>query len=512
MFKKSIIYSLAVATMLFQSCSNFEEINVDPNNPATVPAEMLLPPIISGSVSTMTASGRRAGQYVQHLAYLAADNEADGRYNLTGASWREEWNGAVRLTKDINQLKRIAQESYQPQYEALAHITKVYILSLVTDAYGDIPYDEIGMANVPGLEFARFQSQEEVYQRMLEELETANMMLTNLPTTATIQRDILFNGDLIRWRKFANALKVRILMRQSAKKDVASAIAEIFNNPTQYPVFTGIQDAPTLTYDNQNNFYAWFIQNPPTDGSGVDFSDNARISETMIGLLKRDNDPRLSVYAAPTRNSFERNRANTSAPLEYRGQIAGFSQAEEAAYNRQNNLNTSDFSVVSRRIRQESRAFLMTYSELLLLKAEAIQKQMGVQGDLAAIYKQAVDASFAKWPQVGTSSQRENPYIDQAQQNAYWSNPANAFNPARGMEQIAEQYFVDSFLNGFEGWATWRRVGFPNIKPGPSVLAKIPVRYVYSDNEQNNPKLLEWVNSHYSGKMPDQNVKVWFQP
>ena len=509
---KRILYFFIIASILFQSCSNFEEINIDPNNPATVPAEMLLPSIISGGVSTMTASGRRAGQYVQHLAYLAADNEADGRYNLTGASWREEWNSAVRIMKDVNQLKQIAQESGQPQYEALAHINKVYILSLVTDAFGDIPYDEIGMANVKGLEFARFQSQEEVYGLMLKDLETANTILADLPATASVQRDILFNGDLVRWRKFANALKLRILMRQSEKKNVAAEVATIFNNPTQYPIFTSNDDAPVLTYDNQNNFYAWFIQNPPSDGSGVDFSDNARISEVLMNLLQRDNDPRMKIYAAPTKNSFTKNQENASNSLEYRGYIAGLSQAEETAYNNANKLNTGDYSVVGKRIRQENRAFLMTYTELLLLKAEAIQRQMGVQGDLATIYKQAVDASFAKWSQVGNTSQTENPYIDETQMSSYWSYTKNGYDASKGIVQIAEQYFIDSFLNGFEGWATWRRIGVPSIKPGPSVLAKIPVRYVYSDNEQNNPKLIEWVNINYSGKMPDQNVKVWFQP
>jgi hypothetical protein len=80
------------------------------------------------------------------------------------------------------------------------------------------------------------------------------------------------------------------------------------------------------------------------------------------------------------------------------------------------------------------------------------------------------------------------------------------------MTQIAEQYFIDSFLNGFEGWAAWRRTRIPQIKPGPSVLSPIPVRYVYSDNEQNNPSLVDWVNENMGGKMPDHNVKLWFQP
>ncbi|WP_037499709.1 SusD/RagB family nutrient-binding outer membrane lipoprotein, partial [Sphingobacterium deserti] len=505
---KKFILSLVTAALAFQACSNFEEINIDPNNPPTVPPELLLPPIISGAVGTMAASGTRAGQYVQHLAYPGGTSEGDGRYNLTGASWREEWNGAMRLLKDINQLKDIAQNANQPQYEALAHINKVYILSLMTDAFGDIPYDQAGMGNIDGMEFPMFQSQEEVYGLMLADLEKANQLLANLPANATITRDILYNGNASSWRKFANSLKVRILMRQSAKKNVAAEVAAIFNNATQYPVFESVEDAATLVYGNNGtNFYTWFIQNPPADGSGVNFGDNARISTTLAGLLTNATDPRLRIYAAPTRNSF---RAGATAI--YRGQPAGLSSDEQTAYYRSNNLNDGDFSVISRRIRQENRAFLMTYAELLLLKAEAMHRNMGVNGNVADVYQRAVNASFDKWKQVGSLTQTQSPFIDEAQKTAYWSVPANAYNAQRGMTQIAEQYYIDSFLNGFEGWASWRRTGIPQIKPGPSVLSAIPVRYVYSDNEQNNPSLVDWVNENMGGKMPDHNVKVWFQP
>lgn len=500
--------------MAFQSCKDFEEINIDPNNPASVPPEMLLPPIISGAASTMVGSGRRAGQYVQHLAYLggSTDGERDGRYYLTGASWREEWNGAVRLIKDVNQMKRLGEENAQQQYVALALINKAYILSMVTDAFGDIAYDEAGMGNVDGLEFPRYQAQEEVYQRILDDLETANALLSELPTGTTASRDILYNGDLSKWRKFANSLKIRVLMRQSGKKDVSQQVAEIFNNPAHYPVFSDVSDGATLVYNNSSDYYAWYIQNPSSDGSGVDFTDDARVSEVMMDLLEKGNDPRTFIYAAPTKNSFVANAEDNSEPLEYRGQPAGLSAAEQSAMYDQTKFNEGDYSVVGRRIRQDNRAFLMSYSELLLLKAEAVARNMGVTGNVEEVYKAAVNASFDKWEQLAGQTPSQNPYISEDHRNDYWNNTVNQYQASKGLTMIAEQYFIDSFLNGFEGWASWRRTGIPEIAPGPSVLAPIPVRYVYSDNEQNNPSLLEWVDQHMGGKMPDHNVKVWFQP
>jgi hypothetical protein len=502
--KKHYIIGLLAATVL--SCSNFEEINKNPNNPESVPPEMLIPPLISGAASSMTASGSRAGQYVQHLAWVGGTSEEDGRYNLTGASWRENWNSPTRLIKDVNQLKNIAVSTRQPQYEAVGHVCKVYILSLMTDAYGDIPYTEAGMGNVAGLEFPRYQHQEEVYALMLADLESANQLLKALPAGTVINRDILFDGDPTAWRWFANALKIRVLMRQSQKKEVKNEVAAIFNNPAEYPLFTSVEEQAVLRYNNSTDNYRWYITNPPSDGSGIDFNDNGRVSDVMVNMLVRDNDPRLPVYAAPTKNSYTANRANPALPLEYRGQRAGLSVAEQEAYLAQAGLDIDDFSVLGKRIRRENRAFLMTHAELLLLKTEAILRGM-VNGDAATTYRAAITASFDKWPAL-----EDAPYISEAMKEAYFLQPGTALDPSKGIQQVAEQLWIDSFLNGFEGWASWRRLGFPGITPGPSVLSPVPVRYVYSDNEQNNPSLLLWVNEVMGGKMPDHNVKVWFQP
>ncbi len=508
---KKILFPTLCALLLMTGCDNFEQININPNNPPTVPPEMLLPPIISTAAGSMTASGTRAGQYVQHLSYLGGTSEGDGRYNLTGASWREEWNAAMRSIKDINQLIDIAVANGQPEYEAVGYICKVYTLSLMTDAYGDIPYEEAGKGDIKGLEFPHFQAQKDVYAAMLVDLEKANVLLAGLTPGTTINRDILYNGNMALWRKFANSLKLRILMRQSQKADAGAQIAHIFNAPSQYPVFESVANAATLVYNNNTDNYRWFMTNPPADGSGVNFTGNERVSNVMVDALSSLDDPRLHIYAAPTKNSWDAHNIDPSAPLEYRGQRAGLSSIEQEELYDETGLDQNDFSVIGKRIRKENRAFLMTYAELLLIKAEAIHRGM-ITGDAAAVYASSVRASMDKWARAGQDDDQTTPYISEEQKTAYFAQPAAAFDPAKGAEQIAMQAWIDSYLNGFEGWASWRRLGYPHIVPGPSVLAAIPVRYVYSDNEQNNPNLVKWVDETMGGDMPDHNVKVWFQP
>ncbi|QNL51046.1 SusD/RagB family nutrient-binding outer membrane lipoprotein [Olivibacter sp. SDN3] len=511
---RTYTYFLAVILSLtLGSCRDFEAININPNNPDVVPPETLLPPIISGAVNTMTSSGGgHAGQFVQHIAYVGGMSEGSGRYNLTGASFREEWNGAMRLIKDVNQLRLLGQQNQQPQYEALALILKVYILSIMSDAYGDIPYNEAGMGDVAGLEFPNYQAQQEVYGLMLADLEQANQLLRDADPSLTINRDILYNGNLQNWRKFANALKVRMLMRESERVDVSAAVAEIFNNPESYPLFEGVEDQATLVYNNNSDLYSWFILNPPADGSGVNYDGNDRVSDVMVNMLQSKADPRLYIYVSPTRNSYNAHRQNATTPYAYRGQRAGLSALEQDALYQQTGLNRDDFSVVGKRIRKENRAFLMTYSETLFLKAEAIVRNMGVQGDAQSVYHEALAASLAKWPQVGQASQEETPYISAEQAQVFLSREDVALQESTALQQIAEQQWIDAFLNGYEGWASWRRTGYPELQPGPSVIAQIPVRYVYSDNEQNNPNLIKWVNEQMGGTMPTHNTKVWFQP
>ena len=491
----SIIFASLLAGMT--SCSDFEEININPNNPSTVPANLLLPTIISTTASSITGSGAgAAGQFVQHLNYTGGNNEGFGRFVITGASFREEWNGPMRNVKDINQVLKIAESSEQPEYQAVGLICKVQVLQLMTDAYGDIPYDEAGRAD-EGYEFPHFEHQQDVYQKMLDDLDTANELLKNLSSGTSIDNDILYDGDLQKWRKLANTLRVRILMRMSAQLDVTERIAAVFNNPDEYPVFESIDDEATLVYNNSTDFYRWYIQeqNLPADGSGVDFGSELRISEAIVDSLQMHNDPRLTIYTAPTRNSYNANKQDPTQPLVYRGQPAGLSAVEQAE------LNKDDYSVLSRTIRSESRAFLVTYSELMLLKAEAIVRGI-INGDASDTYTQGVRASIEKWG-----------FVDANDTDAFLSRTDMqlADDTTRALSQIGTQMWIDSFLNGFEGYANWRRTGYPQLYVGPSVLSDIPVRYIYSDNEQNNPNLISWTNEQY-GRMVNETDLVWFQP
>lgn len=287
-------------------------------------------------------------------------------------------------------------------------------------------------------------------------------------------------------------------MRESAKKDVAAEVNKIMANPAQYPIISSLDDQAVLVYNNSSDNYMWYIQpvNLPSDGSGVDFNNSYRVSEALVDSMQLHHDPRLTIYTAPTKNSFNAHKADTAAPLVYRGQPVGLTVEQQAE------LNKNDYSVVGKAIRSDNRAFILTFAEVQMIKAEAILRGM-TPGNAEEEYAKGVKASLEKWKDISP---------EQAQ--AYLSQPdiRLSSHKSTALEQIGVQCWIDSFLNGFEGYASWRRTGVPQLKPSASVLSPIPVRYVYSDTEMGNPNLVAWIQEHYGRKVVYLTDKVWFQP
>ena len=125
-----------------------------------------------------------------------------------------------------------------------------------------------------------------------------------------------------------------------------------------------------------------------------------------------------------------------------------------------------------------------------------------ITGDAAAVFADAVRASLEKWPAIAQDD------ID-----AFMARPdmVLASDENTALAQIWTQAWIDSYLNGFEAFANWRRTGYPKLYVSETVSSNIPVRYIYSDNEQNNPNLISWTTEHY-GRMVNENDMVWFQP
>lgn len=382
------------------------------------------------------------------------------------------------------------------------------MFSLATDAYGDIPYTEAGKAKTDGLYAPVYDGQEAIYTALLADLKKANEQLATAGTG--LSGDILFGGgaaSIIKWRKLANSLRLRLLMRMSVKKSVSVDMQAILNDPTNNPIFTSNADNAELKYlaaaPNQ-----W-----PLYGSRVGSFDEIRVSKTLSDRLTALGDTRLNVFGRASQSSVVAgtpkvegipNGLNDVAALSFNGGAQGVSRVGYTfACLVCNDPNQAVPDPAA------PRAILMNYSELQFILAEAREKGLITTGTADAYYANGITANFDYWKALVPSQYNVNVnmpagYLTQAQ-------VVYAGTPAEKLAKIALQKWVALYFSGLEAWFDWRRTGMPAIVPGPANLNgnKVPIRFIYPLNEQS----LNGVNRQKAvaaqGGTDDLNTKMW---
>ncbi|WP_035464809.1 SusD/RagB family nutrient-binding outer membrane lipoprotein [Algoriphagus vanfongensis] len=479
------LFSLALVMGLSSCDKDFEEINMNPNSPETVSADLLLPNVIRSTTNEIAGSAWGTGNVVmQFTAKIQFTSEDRYNWGPSGNPYSTFYNSM----RDLNNVIQISSEANQQNYVGIAKVLRASLFSFMSDAYGDLPYSEAIQAK-EGVNYPKFDTQESLYAGVLQELEEANQLLGS--TTEQVSGDILFNGDIERWKKYANSLRLRILMRLSDRQDPSAAMQAILSNPAQSPIFTGNDDHAALTYlldvPNQHPLY--------TTRSGS--FDEFRLSEKMENTLKELQDPRLYAYAQPTTNS----GAGVIGDLEdYQGVPNGLADEEALAYAPSGDPSKGGSNFISRVGLLWScsactslanptgyQAILMSYAELQFVLAEAREKGYITTGSAEEYYMNGVKASFSYYkeryelvnlPQIAEKLEVGNSYFEQA-------DVAYTGSMEEKLSKIGTQKWLALFFNGMESWYDWRRTNYPEILPGPAAyINSVPVRIMYPSSVQ----------------------------
>jgi hypothetical protein len=285
---KKVTFFTILLTILVSSCSTFE---VDNNNPDVALSidnnpELLLTQLqrnaIRRNVRDAWSEGNLMGQYVARIVFTSFDLFDWG--SQTGT-----WNTYYQMIRDAKELEKIALNKELKGYQAVSEIMQVWMFSILTDVYGDIPYSEVAQAADENYTPA-FDTQESIYKSMLESLKKASDLIDS--ANSGIKGDLVYNGDLLGWKKFANSLRLRLAMRLSEKNSetAKNVISEIYNNPSSYPIFENNEDNAELTFLSSNP-----DAHPISEESvyRVGSFNEYRISEHFVQLLEDLNDPRL---------------------------------------------------------------------------------------------------------------------------------------------------------------------------------------------------------------------------
>jgi hypothetical protein len=357
--KTSKLFAAASALVLAlgaSACdSGLTEINENPNDPEVVPADNVFANGIASGVGRAFGANFNmtlTALWAQHMAKIQYIDE--DRYDLRDQAVNAHWTGFYSVPlQDFQDVVNSGADNNRPNVEAQGLVMRSWLFQIMTDVWGDIPYSEAlrgtGEARIVT---PKYDTQEQVYNGILADLKRANDIIG--AGAAINDGDLIYDGDMPSWKKFANSLRLRAAMRLSqvnptlARTEAAAAIAAgVFTSNADNAVLNYTPSAPSQSplYLNQIGF----------GGS----RDDHGISATMVNTLKALNDPRLPVYAQP-------------APVDkqYRGAMNGPSDANAPVLNTISRLGTYF-------LRADWPAPLMTYAEVLFLRAEAAQRRGG---------------------------------------------------------------------------------------------------------------------------------------
>lgn len=477
--KKIFFYGLLLLS--FAGCKKFD--NSNPNVPTVVHPGVILPQVFFNVSNTLVNNAFELNnELIQYTCMNNTFTEVQ-RFKLVPGNSNGIWAMYSRL-RDLDDVIRMSDEGVDLEnYKAIAMITRVFILSIITDTYGDVPYSEAGKAASDKLYGPKYDNQKDIYTDMLAKLEDAAEMI-NIAKGLALGGDMIFGGSMLKWKKFANSLRLRLLMRVSGKADMnaAAAINEMLSNPTTYPMMEANADNVVYKYGGSL-----------PDASPIslailrDFDFKYKVvSAFIVDSMKKFNDTRLFQYARPTNAS-----AGTANPL-YVGLPNSLPVTESANYNGGYNFQ----SYLGTRFQNNNEpAIWMTWSETLFLKAEAAMKGY-YTGNAQQLYEQAIQASFQYWGAAFTAS--------------YLQQPGVVYDGS--FSKLYLQKFFALFFTGMEAWSEYRRTGYPNLVPGPTNTnnGKIPVRIPYPLEEQSlNETNYKEASTRIGGD--NMNVKVWWQ-
>ncbi len=414
---------------------------------------------------------------IQHFATLPTYWSGD-KYlfndQYSGALWARAWTGYI---KDLVNLIEITDPSVDGQeqyvnYHAIAKIWSVAAFQRITDVYGDIPYFNAGKGFAERDFFPSYDPQEEIYPDMLRKLELAAGLLTTSAPNPGLQ-DLIYDGDVEKWRRYANSLMLRLGMRMSevdpgaAQQWVKKAIAGGLMQSNADISFVPHTDGPDGI--NRNGIGEVFNWN----GQRFTNDDSPRLSKTFVDWMSNHNDPRLEKLSWVVSGTTPKGMPNGFNATTIRQFDPDFDGNNYSRINPVFVLNDSPM-------------LFQTYAEVEFLIAEAIERGWH-SGNAADHYNAGVRAAMEMY-----SIFDESVTIDSADIDAYLV--ANPYDSSNWAEQIGEQVWAATFLNFYEAFANWRRTGYPQLTPtnypGNESGGTIPRRLRYPLSEASgNPEV-----------------------
>lgn len=471
------IFLFSISMFLASCDENFDELNTNKVSATAIdPAFQLNNAILNSSPSSFGILVYEIGIVQQIISpnsgvLTGANYNQDNRAS-TQSNWQAYYRNVIKNTKDV--INRVKDDPARSNLLQMARIIQAYAFMVLTDSYGSIPYTEGGEGYNNQIFFPTYDSQELIYADILKELEEASAALN--PAGRVETADILYSGNIVKWKNFGYSLLLRAGMR----------LSEVDGTRAQGIVAKALQGGLIITNaDNAAIRHDANYNNPISNTLNSTEAANFYLTKPFVDFLKSSNDPRLAAIAVryvgaksgpeqqPAIQSYDP-ALQIGMPMgnDNTGAVKAAADLKLASFY--------DFSQVDRRrvAKLTAAGYMVTASQTLLLLAEARQRGWITAGTVDGYYNAAVTAHMDQISSYDPAS-----VIPLQSVQAYLT--ANPFNAARALEQINTQYWLSSFMNGPEAFANFRRSGFPTLAENPFPGREVPFinRLTYPNSE-----------------------------
>ena len=525
MRKYIYIIALSIAGLVHVGCSKFDEMNRDPYAIYDAPAESFVQSILYNTEYNLIS---RSYNLITNLMQQAVStNEGNTsqtiyNYDLPESVSASLWS-LYKQKGNAESMLAAALKDDNPAMEGVALILRTWIMQVITDSYGNVPYSKAGL--IPEQEsdyeyYVPYDSQKEIYIDMLRSLERANAAFqeTGSANFNSIN-DYTYSGNVTKWRQFGNSLYLRLLMRVSLKAleetdgvidlgeeygalDVTSKIAELYDGFVSgggsYPLIKSVEDKMKVKFSTTESYlYTPFY----TTQSGT-WKNQAGCETLVEMMLVRSNgkiahrDPRFCYY-------FDRSdRVGIPTQLSP-AELKVFLETNKVVYfasgGNYGDLQNGEWYPV------------LNYSEVLFNFAEAACRGWlpAETKEIEKLYLDACEASMKEWnpddkvpSSPGTTTAQYRTYLDEQ------------FDYNKALETILTQKWISTFWCGVESWADYRRTGYPILKTNGTnaqnrgilcTRLRYPATEAYLNKEHYEAALNDWLGG-------DNNMltEVWW--
>lgn len=548
---KTFILAIVLGGMAC-SCSDdyMEDLNTDPSKASSIdPNAQLTTAELQtyGDLGMVEIYRNYIYAFTQQLMGCWNTTNYGGRHTVDNNEMSRIWTSfypkAIKNVTDA--IYRSSEEENRTNINAALRIYRVYLMSIITDIYGDVPYSEAGLGYLEEKYNPRYDTQEEIYNNFFVELKDAGAALA--AGGDKITGDVIYNGDVAKWKKLANSLRLRFAMRiskvapEKARQEFEEALA------ADGGVFAGNEDDALIKY---MDISFSFGQDSYTDYRGNALSqlffgndpanNPSYLCSTFFNQLYNTGDPRTFMigrfyYDGLMSSTKPDNRIDLTDEIIEKGiqmnpcvpgsfsydpwptgydsdimkEIAKTNPSVETTMARE-----TEPKLANNFLKGDNPGVVMTYAEVNFLKAEAALNGWNVGGE-------TVEQLYSKGVRAAMDFLTDNYGYDRISDddfNTYMENNGIGHTDAQKREAINTQAWILHFTNPAECWANVRRSGYPRLK-SPAEYgygqyltggAEIPVRLCYPtlESSYNKPGYEEALER--MGGTNSWNTPVWW--